>query len=258
MFNVPFQNNITLSERQQRTLALAGVFQSAQIAHLLSYGEMVAHSEHLAHHYFTQSVQASLNIRPSQIDNKNPLLYFQNLSHLSLGLQALENSITRPFSTAPKSKLPNINQTNYPTMYALALLQLEKKIYQRTEFVQRIEQMQQHILRQLAFFEYQYLHNSLIGNMAQCYTDTASTLKPRIIVKGKAEALQDVQQANRIRAVLMAGLQSAHLWRQLGGSSWGFVFGKGKILMDIRELIRLQYQQKPQQIQEQRPPFPMN
>lgn len=42
----------------------------------------------------------------------------------------------------------------------------------------------------------------------------------------------------------MAGLQSTHLWRQLDNSSWGFGFGKGKILMDIREIIRLQYQHK--------------
>lgn len=243
MFDAPFKNQVTLSERQQRTLALAGVFQTAQIAHLLAYGENVINAEHQAHRYFVQSIQASLNIRPSQIDNKNPLLYFQDLSHLSLGLKALENSITRPFSTAPKSKLPNINQANYPTMYALALLQLERKIYKQQQFIQRIKQMQQHTIRQLSFFDYHYLHNSLLGNMAECYTDTASTLKPRIMVKGVAESLQDKQQANRIRAVLMAGLQSAHLWRQLGGNSWGFVFGKGKILMDIREIIRLQYQQ---------------
>lgn len=244
MFDTPFQNILTLSERQKCTLALAGVFQTAQIAHLLAYGEAVTSQEHQAHRYFVQSIQASLNIRPSNIENKSPLLYFQDLSYIVLGLKALENSITRPFSTAPKSKLPNINRASYPTMYALALLQLEKKIYKQAQFVQRIEQMQQHTIRQLSFFDYHYLHNSLLGNMAECYTDTAGTLKPRIMVKGVAEALQDKQQANRIRAVLMAGLQAAHLWRQLGGSSWGFVFGKTKILMDIREIIRLQYQQK--------------
>ncbi len=245
--NTPFQSVLELSERQQRTLALAGVFQSAQLAHLFAYGENV-NKEHSAYPYLLSSLQACLNIRPTHLTNKQPLLYFHELSHLSLGLKTLETGITQPFSTSPKSRLPNINQANYPTTYALALLQLEKKIYKKSEFTQRIEQMQQHILKQLSFFDYQYLHPSLIGNMAQCYSDTASTLNPRIMVKGKAEALQDSLQANRIRAVLMAGLQSAHLWRELGGSSWGFVFGKAKILMDIRELIRLQYQDKPMEV----------
>ncbi len=41
---------------------------------------------------------------------------------------------------------------------------------------------------------------------------------------------------------LFTGLQMAHLWRQLGGSSWGMVFSKRKLLKDIQDLARLQYQ----------------
>ncbi|MFX6605711.1 DUF489 family protein, partial [Acinetobacter baumannii] len=38
------------------------------------------------------------------------------------------------------------------------------------------------------------------------------------------------------------GLQMAHLWRQLGGSSWNMIFSKRKLLQDIQALARLQYQ----------------
>lgn len=241
MIDTPFQTTISLSERQQRTLALAAVFQSAQLAHLLAYGDSV-YGEHPASRYFIASMQACLNIQTGTITNRNPLLYFQ-MADLSCGLQALERSLTQPFSTSPKSRLPQKDLAKYPTSYALALLQLEKKVYKNPEFIQKIEQMRQQVIKQLSFFDYQYLHQNIIANLAQCYSQTASTLKPRIMIKGYSEALKNQQQANMIRAALLTGLQAAHLWRQLGGSSWGFVFGKAKIVMDIRELIKLQYQQ---------------
>ncbi|MDT8088856.1 DUF489 family protein, partial [Acinetobacter baumannii] len=56
------------------------------------------------------------------------------------------------------------------------------------------------------------------------------------------EAFKDTNHTNRIRACLFTGLQMAHLWRQLGGSSWNMIFSKRKLLQDIQALARLQYQ----------------
>ena len=126
--------------------------------------------------------------------------------------------------------------------YAMALLQLEKKVYSNPKFVEIIEQSQQKILRQLSFFDNNYLHPSIIANLAQTYVDTAGQINPRIMVRGNAEAFKDAGHTNRIRASLFTGLQMAHLWRQLGGSSWGMVFGKRKLLQDIQNLARLQFQ----------------
>jgi high frequency lysogenization protein len=61
-------------------------------------------------------------------------------------------------------------------------------------------------------------------------------------VRGNAEAFKDMNHTNRIRACLFTGLQLAHLWRQLGGSSWSMIFSKRKLLQDIQALARLQYQ----------------
>ncbi|MDO4222961.1 MAG: DUF489 family protein [Acinetobacter sp.] len=242
MSHSPFHQLPPLSERQQRTLALAAVYQAAQLAHLLAYGESMTQGDGQRPPYFISNLQACLNIQPQDIQNKNPLLYFQQLSHLTLGLQSLENSLTLPFSTSPKSRLPQVNPNKLITTYAVALLQLEKKVYKNADFVQRIRTMQQQVLKQLSFFNYDYLHPSIIAAIAQCYSETASTLQPRILIKGKADILKDVQHANRIRAALMTGLQAAHLWRQLGGSSWNFIFGKTKLLTDLRDLVRLHYQ----------------
>lgn len=247
----PFQQNIALDLRQQRTLALAGVFQSTQLAHFIAYGEAVQSSSHVTHPFLLSSIQACLNIQPTAIENKNPLLYFHQLNHLNLGLQALEYAISHPFSPTPQKKLPEVKipgmsktqQANLPMTYAIALMQLSKKVYTNSAYQQRIQQSQQHIIKQLSFFDYNYTHPSIIGNLAQCYKDTASELKPRVLVKGKADILQNTAHADCIRAILMTGLQSAHLWRELGGTSWQFIFGKGKLLQDIRTLLKLNYQQ---------------
>ncbi len=42
--------------------------------------------------------------------------------------------------------------------------------------------------------------------------------------------------------VCLRGYKMAHLWRQLGGSSWNMIFSKRKLLQDIQALARLQYQ----------------
>ena len=72
--------------------------------------------------------------------------------------------------------------------------------------------------------------------------ETAGQINPRILVRGNAEAFKDVNHTNRIRACLFTGLQLAHLWRQIGGSSWNMMFSKRKLLQDIQSLARLQYQ----------------
>lgn len=241
MTELPFQQHQTLNERQNRALALAGVFQAAQLTHMTAIQGKQSIGEN-GNFYFEKLITASLNIRPTHNENHQTLDFFHQLTDLSLGLKSLESSLTRPFSVAPQPKIPKAAPAHLPMSYAMALLQLEKKVYKNPKFVEIIEQSQLKILRQLSFFDHQYLHPSIIANLAQTYVDTAGQINPRILVRGNAEAFKDPAHTNRIRASLFTGLQMAHLWRQLGGSSWGMVFGKRKLLHDIHNLARLQYQ----------------
>lgn len=241
MTGLPFQQPQTLNVRQNRALALAGVFQAAQLTHMTAISGQQSIGES-GNFYLQQLIRASLNIRPSAQESTNTLDFFHQLSDISLGLKTLESSITQPFTHSPKSRLPKLSNTKLPMSYAMALLQLEKKVYSNPKFVEIIEQSQQKILRQLSFFDNNYLHPSIIANLAQAYVDTAGQINPRIMVRGNAQAFKDSSHTNRIRAALFTGLQMAHLWRQLGGSSWGMIFGKRKLLQDIQNLARLQYQ----------------
>ena len=241
MTELPFQQSQTLNERQNRALALAGVFQSAQLTHMTAMSGQQSIGDQ-GNFYLEQLIKASLNIRPSGQTSCQTLSFFNQLSDLSLGLKALESSLTQPFTSSPKSRLPKINSAKLPMTYGIGLLTLEKKVYRNPQFVKIIEESQQKILRQLSFFDHQYLHPSIIASLAQAYVETAGQINPRIMVRGNAAAFKDTSHTNRIRASLFTGLQLAHLWRMHGGNSWNMVFGKRKLLKDIHNLARLQYQ----------------
>lgn len=241
MVDTPFQQPQSLNVRQNRALALAGVFQATQLTHMTAMTGQQSIGE-TGNFYFEQLIKASLNIRPALNTSTQTLDFFNQLGDIALGLKTLESSFNQPFSTTPKSKIPKLPSAKLPMSYAMALLQLEKKVYSNPEYVAVIEKSQQKILKQLSFFDNNYMHPSIIANLAQAYVDTAGQINPRILVRGNAESFKDPNHTNRIRASLFTGLQLAHLWRQLGGSSWNMIFSKRKLLQDIQTLARLQYQ----------------
>ena len=71
---------------------------------------------------------------------------------------------------------------------------------------------------------------AVIANLAHAYSQTLSRLSPRILVHGEPELLKDADIANRIRALLLAGMRSAVLWRQVGGSRLKLLFGRKRIV----------------------------
>ena len=241
MVDLPFQQPQHFTVRQSRVLALAGVFQAAQLTHMTAMTGLNRIGES-GNFYFEQLIKASLNIRPAENNSSETLDFFSQLTDLSLGLKILEQSITQPFTPTPKSKVPKLATAKLPMTYAMGLLQLEKKVYRNPNFVEKISKSQQQILKQLSFFDQNYLHPSILANLAQTYVETAGQINPRILVRGNAEAFKDSQHTNRIRASLFTGLQMAHLWRQLGGSSLQLIFGKRKHLQEIQALAHMQYQ----------------
>ena len=136
----------TLNVRQNRALALAAVFQSAQLTHMTALSGRQSTGEN-GNFYLEQLIKASLNIRPQAKPCSQTLDYFNQLADISLGLKTLESSITQPFNPSPKSKLPKFSQTKLPMSYAMALLHLEKKVYSNPKFVEIIEKSQQKILQ---------------------------------------------------------------------------------------------------------------
>ena len=57
----------------------------------------------------------------------------------------------------------------------------------------------------------------VIAGLADCYRQTVSTLQPRIIVRGEQAVLARPEVQQVVRALLLAAVRAAVLWRQCGG-----------------------------------------
>ncbi|MDR6354241.1 CII-binding regulator of phage lambda lysogenization HflD [Pseudomonas psychrotolerans] len=79
-------------------------------------------------------------------------------------------------------------------------------------------------------------HENVIAACGGLYEDTLSTFKQRIQVHGEMRYLQQSATASRVRALLLAGIRSARLWRQLGGHRWQLVLNRRKLLDNLYPL----------------------
>lgn len=123
-----------------------------------------------------------------------------------------------------------------PLRYSLALLGLERQLDKRDDMLQlmgsRLDQIQQQVEH------FGLVHDNVIAACGGLYQDTISTFRQRIQVHGDMRFLQQPNNAAKIRALLLAGIRSARLWRQLGGHRWQLVFSRGKLLKELYALIR--------------------
>ena len=77
------------------------------------------------------------------------------------------------------------------------------------------------------------IHPDVISKLGQLYADTISHLRPKVIVQGNPHYLQQPEVVAEIRALLLAALRSAVLWRQMGGSYWDFALRRRAMMAAI-------------------------
>jgi high frequency lysogenization protein len=113
---------------------------------------------------------------------------------------------------------------------ALAVLQLERR-FSRDAMAQKVHDA----LLQLTPTQAQLgsSHPQVLAELGSLYADTVSHLKPRVLVQGNPHYLGQAAVVAEIRAVLLAGLRSAVLWRQLGGSLWDFILHRKDMVIAI-------------------------
>jgi high frequency lysogenization protein len=123
-----------------------------------------------------------------------------------------------------------------PLRYALALLGLERKLAKRDDLLEVIGTRLDQIQLQVQHFG--PTHENVIAASGSLYQDTLSTFTQRIQVQGDIRHLQQPSNASKIRAILLAGIRAARLWRQLGGHRWQLVFSRRKLLNELYPLLR--------------------
>lgn len=81
-------------------------------------------------------------------------------------------------------------------------------------------------------------HPDVLAALGALYADTVSHLRPRVMVQGNPHYLGQAGVVSEIRALLLAALRSAVLWRQLGGSLWDFLFAKRAMKAAVERALR--------------------
>ena len=121
------------------------------------------------------------------------------------------------------------------TRYAICLLFLERKITRRQDLMEVILNGLDVASAQAEYFS--TTHDNVLARLADIYSNTVSTLPPRIMVTGTPAHLNNPDNANKIRALLLAGLRATVLWRQLGGNRLQLVFGRKRLLRSARDVL---------------------
>ncbi|HRD64916.1 MAG TPA: high frequency lysogenization protein HflD [Candidatus Competibacter sp.] len=142
--------------------------------------------------------------------------------HLQSGLRLLEQQLGNP-------------RDMELTRYAVALLGLERKLSRRTDLLQAIGASLEDIIRNLSHFPVN--HSNTVARFADIYLKNVSTLSPRIMVNGAQVYLNNPENTNRIRALLLAGIRAATLWRQSGGNRLTLLLRRNALLRETRALL---------------------
>lgn len=121
--------------------------------------------------------------------------------------------------------------------YAVSIMQLENNFRKKAQMQSRIGAELIEIVRIDNDLEEHEIKDLQAQKIAALYTETISTLSPRIVVNGRPQHLQIERSVNWIRTLLFAGLRSAVLWRQMGGGRFSLMFGRKKMLEHVQALL---------------------
>ncbi|MDV2858197.1 high frequency lysogenization protein HflD [Oceanimonas sp. CAM02] len=122
------------------------------------------------------------------------------------------------------------------TRYLVGVVALERKLAKRRDLMSMLGERISQVKRQLHHFE--LLDEQVLANLAGIYSDIVSPIGPRIQVAGNPSHLQQPMVQHQIRALLLAGIRSAVLWRQLGGKRRHILFSRKRLVAQAQAALR--------------------
>ncbi len=204
---------------QDKAIALIGVYQAAQqVYELATTGKTdSAAFQSTINSLFCDNPQSTLDVFGGDADN------------IQLGVQTLLTQMSTDHSgSSPR----NIEITKY----VLSLMILEKNVSDSEGVFSKVSRVVESAKDKRDLFgEY---HENVIATLARAYADNVSKINPKIMVNGQHGHLQNSKTANKIRAVLLAGIRASVLWRQVGGSRWGLIWNRKRYLQATQTLYR--------------------
>ncbi|WP_031432832.1 high frequency lysogenization protein HflD [Methylomarinum vadi] len=197
-----------------QTIALAGVAQACYLVQQLATSGSAD----------SKAMEASIGSL-LKIDAASVTDIYGGLEGVGLGLKQLDKQLTGRTIADPEQ-----------ARYAASLIYLERQLSNRPEMLKTITAGIEKAQNQAEHFG--LLHENIFANLGDLYHSTISTIPPRIMVNGEPEYLSNPAIVNKIRALLLAGVRSALLWRQCGGARWKFLLFRKKLQDEIQLLLK--------------------
>lgn len=198
--------------RESRVIALAGVLQGCRLVHeVATRGRADA-----------ASVEASL-ASVFRIDADSAAAVFGGLAGVRLGLETLLHQ----FEGAERNLAL--------TRLVLGTLRLQKRLARNPRMQRALRDGIEAIQRQADHFG--LAHPTVQARLADLYVETLSQLRPRVVVHGNPVQLSNPQAVAQIRALLLAAVRAAVLWRQVGGGQLRLLLRRREYAMLARGLL---------------------
>lgn len=202
---------------EKRALALAGMVQACHLVSTAARTGLVSQDS------LDASLQSIFVTNPDSISE-----VYRGTEGVRLGLRRLKDMLTR-FDMAEHGD---------DLRYVLAVVKLDSGLQARPEIYRQLG-------ADIALVDERRAHresggvvdSDAVEELARAYEDNLSAIEPRIRVSGNRHHLQSADNIHRIRALLLAAVRSAVLWRQVGGRRWQFIFARGKLARAVDHLM---------------------
>lgn len=198
------------------TLAMAGIIQSARLV------QQLAHQGKCDQEAFCTSLISML-----QMSAPSTLAVFGGKEcKLKVGLETLMNLLNVSINKRSGVEL---------TRYTCSLMLLERKLYINKKSMDALRERLRYLERQLMYFDLD--SETIISVLAGIYVDVIRPLGPQIHITGSSLMLQNPHVQSKVRAALLAGIRSAVLWQQVGGSRLQLIFARHRLLRQTQNII---------------------
>jgi high frequency lysogenization protein len=208
-------SNTTRSNLEQQAIALAGVAQAARLV------DQISKTGSYPLEFLEPSVHSLFEFDADSVEQ-----VFGGLPGVKLGLHNLSSLLASR----------QAEETRDVVRYVFSMLYLERRFAANADMMAVVHSRLEHASFRAEHFASNA--NDLCHSISGIYQDTLSKLKFRIKVTGSAQHLQNPQNADVIRTLLLAGIRSAFLWRQLGGRRWKLVLQRKQLLQASQNLSR--------------------
>lgn len=202
---------------QEQVIALAGLFQAMEAV------DQIAQTGRCNEAVMETAIKSLFVSNPD-----TALSVYGELADLKPGLQLIKQVLSETHT--------NNKQYNY-VRYALAIIQLERKLSKTPEMLDTISKRLDHTENQVKHFG--ILHENVFSGIASIYSDTISTFSLRVHIAGQEHQLKISQNADKIRSLLLSGMRAAILWRQVKGHRWQFIFKRKAIVKECENLLSI-------------------